>query len=436
MSGLNPGQEAGVKSIHAFLASPDEQFMTIQGPGGTGKTYMVKHAVRTFEEFFKTRKLLGLDMKMPAIAFTATINKAAEAFSHALGGEPVQTIHSFLRLVMNEDPNNPSKDILVDSDETQIIRDTVIFIDEASYVDDELKAFIDRKLGHNAKVIFMGDPAQLKNAGALTMPAFDEKNGYRTVELTKIERYGEDTPIFELGLELRKRILAGDYRVPKAPIDGKHIVWLPRGEFDRLMLKDMQSEDWTYSTSKFLAYRNKRVQQYNKGMNEHLTGSRIFQPGDYAVNNHYVSGRKGGGIGTDRMVYIDSVTPGKEHDEPGYHIGINGKADAIYFMPENHHRIDVIIKRLEKARLSAIADGLDVTALEYAQKIRHVKSTWVDFRPVYAQTIYKCQGSTFKRVYIDLADIGFCMNKELIMRQLYVACSRAQKQLFLTGDLY
>lgn len=433
-STLNPGQAAGVKSIHAFLASPEEQFMTIKGPGGTGKTYMVKHAVRTFEEFFKTKRLLGLDLKMPAIAFTATTNKAAEAFSHALGGDVVQTIHSFLRLVMNEDPNNPSKDILVDSDETQIIRDTVIFIDEASYVDEELKAFIDPKLGHNAKVIFMGDPAQLKNAGAATMPAFD--NGYRTVELTKIERYGEDTPIFELGVELRKRILAGDYRIPKAPIDGKHIVWLPRGEFDRLMLKDMQSPDWTYSTSKFLAYRNKRVQQYNKGMNQHLTGSRIFQPGDYAVNNHYVGGHKGTGIGTDRMVFIDSVVAGKEEGEPGYFIGINGKAEAVYFMPENHHRIDVIIKRLDRERIEAINHGLDVTALEFAHRMRHVKSTWVDFRPVYAQTIYKCQGSTFKRVYIDLADIGFCMSKELIMRQLYVACSRAQKQLFLTGDLY
>lgn len=438
---LNEDQQKAVKIIHGFLSSTTENFMVLEGAGGTGKTYLAKHVVATLDKYHKTRALIGMKGKTPLpVFFTATTNKACEALQQALT-EPgeitpqVTTIHSFLRLTMAEDPKNPTKSILVERDPAFNIGKALVWIDEASYIDDEMMDYIRAKISKDTKIIFMGDPAQMKMADAMNMPAFN--SGFRKAELHKIERYGEETPLHTLGMELRTRILAEDWRIPPCPIDGKHIIWLPRPQFDRTMLQDMQSEDWTYSTSKFLAFRNKRVQQYNKGLNEYISGTRTFQAGDYAVNNHHVSGTKNsGGIGTDRMVFIDALEVAREFETDGHYVYLDGKDSRRFFLPNDHNKILVVQRRLFKA-LEAAQYHYDSDAEASLQKdIRHVKNTWVDLRPVYAQTIYKAQGSTFRRVYIDLADIGFCLDKELIMRMLYVACSRARMQLFLTGDLY
>lgn len=445
---LNADQDNAIQVMQGFLSSSTENFMVLEGAGGTGKTFVIKHFVRTLHDYHKTRKLLGMKGKtnLP-IHFTATTNKACEAMELQLrglnasvtGGDEIEmnpqvkTIHSFLGLTMAPDPKNPRKDVLADRDWQFNAGKSIVIIDEASYIDDELFMWIEKKTNKDTKVIFVGDPAQLTNGDGNTLPAFE--SGFRKAELHIVERFDTNTPIFKLATELRRRILAKDFNVPVCPIDGKHIVWLPRPDFDRLMVQDMTAEDWTFTTSKFLAYRNDRVQKYNKGINSLSTGTREFQAGDYAVNNHYVSGNKGkgGGIRTDGMVYIDALEASVEHGESGFYVYLDGDDRRKFFMPNDHKAKQKIINRLyrdyEKSDNNKEAEA-------YLHSMNKVKNTWVDLRPVFAQTINKSQGSTYRRVYIDLADIGFCRSKETLMRLLYVACSRARKQLFLTGDLY
>lgn len=442
---LNVDQENAIKIMHGFLSSTTEQFMVLEGPGGTGKTFVIKYFVRTLHDYHKTRRLLGLKGKtgLP-IHFTATTNKACEAMELALRGlnaptdggdyvemDPsVKTIHSFLGLGLSPDPKNPRVDVLYDREQL-ILGKCLVIIDEASYIDDELMDWLKQKVSKGTKVIFVGDPAQLKNGTCKRLPAFE--SGFRKAELTIVERFDTDTSIYALSVELRKRILAKDFRIPPCPIDGKHIVWLPRPQFDRVMLKDMSSPDWAFSTSKFLAFRNNRVQAYNKGLNKAIAGTREFQAGDYALNNHYVSGtRKSGSIRTDGLVFIDALEVAEVHGERGHYVYLDGVDERKFFLPDDHKAITKVASRLyrEYEKASSAREG------EVALKAMHtVKNTWVDLRPVYAQTVYKSQGSTFRRVYIDLADIGYSPDIETRMRLLYVACTRARKQLFLTGDL-
>lgn len=428
---LNPDQENAVKIIHGFLGSTSEQFMCISGPAGVGKTFVVKHVVNSLDEYHKTRKLLGLKGQTRLkLAFTATTNKAAEALADSLGHDyETKTIHSFLGLSLNLNTQT-GKDELVDTRLGEMIPYTLIFVDEASYVDEELMNFIKGKLGTGSKVIFMGDAAQCKNAGSTIMPAFD--SGFRTAELNQIMRQEDGNPIKDLSLKLREAVFSNG-PIPPCNIDGKYIIWMPRPQFDRALLADMQNELWTYNTSKFLAWRNKRIQQYNKGLNEHIRGTREFQPGDYAVNNHYVKGTKalGGGIGTDRMVHIDSLKRGVVPSQgiPGTSIWVDGR-EHPFFMPDNHTDIAKVINKLRKSLTGNFSEDRAIHS-----SIETVNNTWVDFRPVYAQTVYKAQGSTFKRVFIDLTDIGTCRDFDQMLRMLYVAVSRARLQLFLTGDI-
>ena len=60
---LNEGQLACIKQVHGFLGSSAETFMVIDGAGGTGKTTVAKHIVKTLHEYHKTRALLGFKVK-------------------------------------------------------------------------------------------------------------------------------------------------------------------------------------------------------------------------------------------------------------------------------------------------------------------------------------------------------------------------------------
>ena len=78
--------------------------------------------------------------------------------------------------------------------------------------------------------------------------------------------------------------------------------------------------------------------------------------------------------------------------------------------------------------------ALDSASPQLAQLIQE---EWIDVRHAYACTIHKSQGSTFKKVYIDLHDMSFIYNRdrELFKRLLYVAVSRAKEQVVFTGDI-
>lgn len=434
---LNNGQQASVASFNDFMANPNEQLMLIDGPAGVGKTTVVKYIVESAFNKWKTLQLLNLNQPKPVFYFTATTNKAAEQLETAMGGAGevvVKTIHSLLKLAMGEDENH--REVLIDNAPGFMIKKGVIVIDEASMVDDSLLAFILAKIAPEVKVLFMGDEAQLKNASSSEIPPVFKMN-IRRASLTEVMRQTGDNPIQALGLKLREAIIKG-LPMPACNIDGKYIHWLPRDKFNALMEKDMSSSDWTYSTSKFLAFRNKRVMEYNKRIYSIKQGSAVFQPGDYALNNHFIRGPKGkNSIGTDRLAYIDKVEEGTDPvtEDPGYHVYLNGVEDP-YFLPRDvsikDRRITSVLRKIDKIEdRTSLQSGYD----NLVRQLNYLRDVWVDLRPVFGQTIFKSQGSTYRRVYIDLGDLSMCYDKDQRMRMLYVACSRARMQLFLTGDI-
>lgn len=472
---LSEGQEAACKFISDFVMDvnpatpiyiqshsnqyPDIEFnsnqvMVLSGPAGTGKTTVIKHVLDHMQKVQKAKKALGVAARIPSMEFCATTNKAAEAFENALNksvptddlGLPVEmfsakTIHSFMNFVMMEDPKT-LKDELVSRRPDKIYENILIFIDEASYVDYPLLAMIRSKMGKNCKIIFMGDKYQCKTADG-TLPVFD--SGLPMAELTQIMRQQADNPIQQLTVALRSWVEHGG-KTPVCPIDGKHIVWLDRETFNRAILSDMSREGWTYETSKVLAYTNKTVNFINKMVYAEIKGSPELKAGDYAVNNSHIPGLKGRcpGVGTDRMVYISTIEPGNSHKEKGHWVysDVNpkgkvhpqtGQTFVPYFMPEDKKAIAKLTNRY--AKLLKETEPTDPMYKTYRQKFDEVKNTWIDLRPVYSQTIHKAQGSTFRRVFIDLSDLNRCYDKDQLRRLLYVAVSRASHQLVLTGDI-
>lgn len=429
------------------------QVMVLSGPAGTGKTTVIKHCLEHLAKVHKAKLALGISSRIPMMEFCATTNKAAEAFEHALNKQveveedvatpmySARTIHSLMNFVMREDPKT-LKDVLVSSRPEKIFYDILIFVDEASYVDFQLLYMISTKMGKGCKIIFMGDRFQCKTAGG-DLPVFD--SGLPTTELTQIMRQANGNPIQGLSVMLRDWVKNGG-KTPACPIDNKFIMWMERDKFNAAILHDMSREEWTYDTSKVLAFRNKTVNALNKMVYAAVKGSQELRAHDYAVNNSYVRGMKNvcPSIGTDRMVYIHTIEPGTEFGEAGHWVysdsnpkgGRDYQTQRIYepyFMPADKKAIDKLVRRYTKAVQESEVGTTDF--IEARKRLDKVKDTWVDLRPVYSQTVHKSQGSTFRRVFIDLSDLSYCFDRDQLRRLLYVAISRAQVQVVLTGDI-
>jgi hypothetical protein len=59
----------------------------------------------------------------------------------------------------------------------------------------------------------------------------------------------------------------------------------------------------------------------------------------------------------------------------------------------------------------------------------NIKETFIDVKYTYASTIHKLQGSTYDTVYIDLNEIENMQDKDMMYRLLYVALTRASKNI-------
>jgi len=91
------------------------------------------------------------------------------------------------------------------------------------------------------------------------------------------------------------------------------------------------------------------------------------------------------------------------------------------FMAKHQQDVKKLLKQLK-------AKGSRGTATE-------IETEWVDLRAAYSCTINKSQGSTYRKVFIDLDDIKRCRTPNTVARLMYVAVSRASEQVIMTGDL-
>lgn len=408
---LSPDQKAALLAFNQFLVRPEEQVFVLSGYSGTGKSTLISYLLQQLPAFMKTWKLLNPNRNEYQVQLTATTNKAAETLQH-ISGLSVATIHSFLGLRVNTDYKTGETTLTPKSQEVQT--NYILFIDEASYIDGPLLDYI-FKLTADCKIVFMGDPAQLTPVKCTTTPVFSA--GFTGAHLTQVMRQAEGNPITTLATQFRHTVNTGEWK-PFKP-DGHHVVHLPRPEFNKIMLADFSRPDWKYRDSKFLAWTNKRVIEYNQHIREKVKGDPHFQEGDYAVCNSFVTSGKAS-LKTDQLVHITRISEDTERFEvPGNYFLLDDKIEL--FMPKS-----LAARNLREKQAKA---------LEERHVQREIDSSWIDLRAAYAQTINKAQGSTYDSVFIDLDDIRRCNSGNQIARMMYVGVSRARQHVYMTGDL-
>jgi hypothetical protein len=366
--------------------------------------------LNSIEDTLKTTALIGMSDKRWTVQLTATTNKAVEALFSITGCE-VKTLASALgmRVATDYSTGNTS---LVPIRGGNVIEDTLLFVDEASFIDAALLERTFKSL-KGSKVIFIGDPAQLTPIKSTRTPVF---NQFKESKLTEVVRQAEGNPIIELAT-LFRNVVNGAPWSSFSP-DGHHIQHMPRDKFDQKIAAEFTRPDWTYADSKVLAWTNKTVIAYNKSIRGLAQGNPELQVGDYAVSNNYVN-TKNCRLSTDQLVRISDIYPSSECTVDGFAVRMDGTHTG--FMAADQADALALVKQAKTENKFGL--------------VQTIQSEWLDLRAAYSCTVNKSQGSTFKKVFIDLDDINKCRNGNQIARMLYVAVSRASDQVILTGDI-
>lgn len=411
MLNLTKDQEKALDAFNIFLTDPTETVFVLSGYSGTGKTTLVRYLLQQTPKYLQMMRLIDPSIKDWPVVLTATTNKAAENFSE-LSGETVSTIHSYLGLRVQTDYSTGVTTLIPKTSTKK--ENSLVFIDEASYVDSNLLSLI-FKMTHKCKIVFIGDPAQLTPVKSAGTPVFNAK--FSGAQLSEVVRQAKGNPITDLSTQFRNTVNTGEF-FSFTP-DGQAIKYLERKDFNQAIEQEFNRFDWSDKDSKVLAWTNKCVINYNHAVSDLVGGTPEFKVGDYAVCNKFVSGRQGN-LKTDQMVQITGISSlVKEHGVEGNYIKMDHSIEL--FCPKSLAEKNALMKKARAESNYSLAEMID--------------TTWIDLRAAYACTINKSQGSTYDRVFIDLDDVRRCNSGDQIARMLYVGVSRARKQVFLTGDI-
>jgi len=412
---LTSDQKEAYRAFLAFMLDQEEDEFVLTGFAGTGKTTLVNKLLSELEKILKTINLTapkGEEVRYKATYLTATTNKAAEQLRTTVGST-VSTIHSLLglKVVKNYKKNETHLEA-----NGEVIHDAIIFIDEASYIDMQLLRMI-RENTVDCKIIYIGDPAQLAPVGYTRTPVFELD--VPTAQLEEVVRQAKDNPIQDLATALREVVRGADYPVLTLCT---HVRSVSGEEWYHEIQKEFLQPDWHHGTSRILAWRNKSVIHYNRFINKHKHGTAELCEGDYVVNNNYVTGPGGAFLRTDQETQIEKIEPAQMvYTINGISYVVDGfKVKTIdglqAFMPGDFDDKREMMKIARKNQAWNVCRALD---------------QWVDLRHAYASTVFKAQGSTFDRVFIDLPDIDGCNQANTVARMLYVAVTRARYEVII-----
>ena len=412
---LSPDQKEAVEKIAFFLSDecPDKE-LALSGRAGSGKSTIVKYAIQEVNALNRVYNMvMDEDNKELRLVYTAATNQAARVLENFVGAE-TKTIHNFLGLrVLND--NKTGETHTVKTNDTEVKKNSIIVVDEASMIDNQLLKLI-RQLTRWCKILYVGDHKQLPPVKHTRCPVFEQVDNI--VTLNKVHRQ-KPGPLLNLGESYRKTVDDGIF--PPLPQSSPQIELIDGATFQTKLAQYFQNPG--LSETRVLAYTNHRVNEYNayiKGLHSNATHHEV---GDYVITNKPIFSKKDM-YATDSILRVTGVGPEyEEYGIKGRKIEVNG--DAHVFQANDFKDVKALLKQEAK-------DAKEISNWSYFFKL---KDFFGDLRNVYASTVHKAQGQTYKTIFVDLEDIGECKKWQDVARMLYVAFTRPTDKVYIYGDL-
>jgi len=264
---FNDEQYIGIKKILNWLSNNQNNYFTLAGYAGTGKTTIVKKIIDKYS--------FGTIISAPTHkAKKVIVNKTG------MGGATLQSLLG-LRPDVNLDDFNPNDPKFNSIALPKINEYNLVIIDEASMINLELFELIKSKtLNTRTKVLFIGDPAQIPPIGENESVVFYD-NDIDKHWLTKIERQNIRNPLVLVYNALRNNLDKPNdcfERFSKINEYDEGVIFTNDKNFFRKELIDkFNSIDFKKNIDycKLIAWRNQTVLNLNRIIRNELYGKNV-----------------------------------------------------------------------------------------------------------------------------------------------------------------
>jgi len=449
---FNPTQKQcqllSLLSNFIFNKEKDALFL-LKGYAGTGKTTTISTFVNALNSAGKKAVLL------------APTGRAAKVIA-VYSKRPAFTIHK--KIYFPKKQTNGSVDFVLQPNKH---RNTIFIVDEASMIPDgrqnqklfESSSLLDDLIsyvyaGHQCKLIFIGDTAQLPPVKLDVSPAleadtliYDYHKDVTEIELDEVMRQHEDSGILANATMLRLQLQneGGDFKFDthfpdiKRLVDGYDIEDALVTAYDRDGVED----------TAFIVRSNKRANQYNQQIRMQIRGQENeISAGDFVmiVKNNYFwlkESSAAGFIANGDICEVLKIFSIKEL----YGFKFAEVELRMIDYPEMHpFETVLLLDTLTSESPSLTYEESNKLYQTVKEDYAHEKSKFKQFLAIknnkyfnalqvkfsYSMTCHKSQGGQWKTVFIEQPYLPDGVSKEYF-RWLYTAMTRAQEKLYLIG---
>jgi len=414
-----------------------DSIVELSGGAGVGKTFSILYIINYF-------KFLGwkIAITTPTHASLEVAKNIAKKYNtgdkRAEDEIIASTIHSFLKLKIENDYNTGKQVLKVNTDPgIKKMKCDLLIIDEKSMVGSELFEYVEDAIdsGRVKAVLLVGDKYQLPVVSG-KMHELPESHSY---ELTEIVRQAKDNPLIKLATDLRRCIELKKYP-PISKILARHPdipMYQEIGEFLNIYATDSN----TLTTKIVGSFTNSLVNTYNFGIRKTMFPDKKFlEPGDTIV--------------LQQPNVIDKGTQKEMVHSNGQSVELMGviksskkmKGQTINYWKcadKDNKSIDIIDPSSEQdfyGITQKVANDAKMAKGEFKKELWQeffaLKEEFIEIKYHYASTLHKLQGSSFCSVYLDVRDIQGMQGKskeqdDLMFRLMYVGVTRSSDKLVL-----
>ena len=449
----NQGQSEAIDKLYDFISSNESEFV-LEGAGGTGKTTLIKNLVAELES------------KGTVLAIGPT-HKAKKVLDNSLNRDrkfsnKINTITLDAALAIKLDeatgefkPNIKKRKMRW----VPMLKADFVIIDEASMLKDDMLAEINAWKKKGAKIIYMGDRAQLPPVGQSSdSKVFGYSNHYL---LTEKMRQAATSPIIGIGTVVSDNVKSKDPQVnvitsdmmvnTKDSVSGSELLW-EQDEANAInqFVDDIKNSD-DPNFAKIITFNNEKNPSGQSVLNLNLKVRNALYGLD-AVKNQFMPGERlmaYDTFGDESPVFTNGedliVVNNTKKVDVNFNINVYSEAkgsrtqsfkyDVEYLDLINEEGVTLFdIPVIANSSINKFRQDVAALFKTDGQMAYGLLKEFGNLQYGYAITSHKAQGSTYTNTYVMLDNIIGNTNlgtPKAKNQSLYVAVSRPTTKLVM-----